>query len=368
MKHLVYIVSDLNQSIAFEWLNAHLNSSQIKLSFIFLGNQEGALCKKLRELNVEVAHIKIDGIKSYPSVFLSLVWMLKRLSPSVIHTHLRKADLLGLLAAKICGIKRRITTRHSSTFNHKYHPASVKWDRLINYLATDIVAISENVKQVLVDKENVPKNKIHLIHHGFDLEAFGSVSNDRIQLVINKYKIQPDKIKLGVISRLIEWKGVSYIIGAFNELNVSIEAFHLILANANGPLKSEIQNELRESGMTYTFIDFEPDLFALYKTFDVYIHAPIDPEVEAFGQTYVEALASGIPSIFTLSGIAHEFIKHERNALVVDYCNSREIAESILRLMDDKELRERMILNGKQDIQQFNLSTFIDKLENLYLN
>ncbi len=44
------------------------------------------------------------------------------------------------------------------------------------------------------------------------------------------------------------------------------------------------------------------------------MHVTIGKHYEAFGQIYVEALAAGIPSVFTLTGIAPEIIEHEHNA------------------------------------------------------
>jgi glycosyltransferase involved in cell wall biosynthesis len=113
-------------------------------------------------------------------------------------------------------------------------------------------------------------------------------------------------------------------------------------------------------------IPFENDLFALYQLFDVYVHTPLNPTIEAFGQTYVEALAAGIPSVFSLSGAAPEFIEHEKNALVVDFEDKEQIYESIGRLLTDKDLSESLIKNGRQDIKRFKLRHMINKLEKLY--
>jgi len=116
----------------------------------------------------------------------------------------------------------------------------------------------------------------------------------------------------------------------------------------------------------YTEIVFENNLFALYKLFDVFVHTPINSKVEAFGQTYIEALAASIPAVFTISGVASEFIIPNENALVVDYCNSKQIYNAILRLLKDKNLKDKLINNGKRSIQQFDLEKYIEKLELLY--
>ncbi|MBL0274387.1 MAG: glycosyltransferase family 4 protein [Chitinophagaceae bacterium] len=143
----------------------------------------------------------------------------------------------------------------------------------------------------------------------------------------------------------------------------------LLLANAkHGDYKDEIAVLLSELPVnSYHEIVFEHNLFALYRLFDVYVHIPIDPELEAFGQTYVEALAAGIPSVFTNSGVAPEFIHHEKNALVVDFQNSEQVYQSILTLLNDADLRETLIRNGREDVKEsFSLEKMISNLEKLY--
>jgi glycosyltransferase involved in cell wall biosynthesis len=105
----------------------------------------------------------------------------------------------------------------------------------------------------------------------------------------------------------------------------------------------------------------------LFKLFDVFVHVPIDKEIEAFGQIYVEALAVGIPSIFTISGIAADFIQDKKNALVVDYHSSKQIYDSLVELLANKELCNTLVQNGKHDLETyFSLPLMIQHLETIY--
>jgi glycosyltransferase involved in cell wall biosynthesis len=102
--------------------------------------------------------------------------------------------------------------------------------------------------------------------------------------------------------------------------------------------------------------------------FSIFIHVPIDEDSEAFGQTYIESLASGVPSIFTLSGVANEFIKNNYNAIVVKHKNSSEIKDAIMEILQNEILRTSLIDNGKISVNQFGINDCVNKLENLYLN
>lgn len=278
-----------------------------------------------------------------------------------------RANLIGLSASWLLRIKKRVYTRHHATVHYREHPSGRKWDLLCNFLATDIIAISENIKEILIKRDNAKPRKISIIPHGFDLAYFQSISPEQIEKQKLKLQLQGASPVIGVIARFTKWKGVQHVITAFAQIRGTHPGAVLILANATGDYSAEIKKML--TGFppeTYREIFFENDLAALYKQFDVYVHTPTDSYAEAFGQTYVEALASGVPSVFTLSGVAREFIQHNHNALVVPFENPEAIAASIHLILSNKKLREKLILNGKNSVEPFGLGSFVQKLKLLY--
>ena len=367
MTKVVYIISNINKSLAFEWIASRLPSEKIRLSFILLNPGSSELESFLKTQGIACASLSYQGFKDLPKTIIKLIQMLRANKPEVIHCHLLHATLTGLIAGYLAGVKRRIYTRHHSTYNWEYNKKGVRIDRFLNWLATDIVAISENVKRVLLEKENVKAFKIHLIHHGFDLNAFSDVDNARVFTMADKYNPDGKTPVIGVISRWLHLKGLQYIIPAFQSLLKDYPNALLILANASGTYKLEIEKLLTVLPVdSYKTIPFENDLFALYQLFDVYVHTPINPTIEAFGQTYVEALAAGIPSIFTLSGVAPEFIEHEKNALVVPFEDRVAIYEAMLKLLNDRSLSTKLSKNGRSAVHRFDLKQMIDKLKKLY--
>lgn len=365
---VTYVISNINKALAFEWISFYINRNKFNLHFILLNPGDSELEKYLKENQVSITRITYTGKKDIPKAILKTCRILKKQKADIIHTHLFEASIVGLTAAWLMRIKKRIHTRHHSIYHHSYFPKAVKYDRFINRLSTDIIAISEVVKNVLINSEQVPEKKIHLIHHGFKLADFKVVAEPAIQLLRHKYVRQDSTPVIGVISRYTEWKGVHYIIPAFKKFLTIYPDALLILANADGDYKPVIQgllNDLPKKNFVETV--FEPNIFALYKLFDIFIHVPITAETEAFGQTYVEVMAAGIPSIVTLSGIANEFIETGRNAYVVPFKNSDAICDAMLTLAENKALRNTLVINGEKDVfSRFDLSKMILSLELLY--
>ena len=366
-KHVVYIISHVHKSLAFEWIASGLKNDY-KLTFILLNDSVSSLENFLVHQNMEVKRISYRGKQDFIAAFFKTFFYLLHKRPKVVHAHLFDAQLIGLTAAWIVGISKRIYTRHNSNYHHVYHPRGVRFDLWSNRMATHIISISQATDKTLLEMERVPSSKVVKIPHGFELHVFAKVSSECTEYIREKWKIQNQHPVVGVISRHIEWKGIQFIITAFRKFLNENPTSCLVLANATGPYHETIVELLKSIPVDrVVLIPFEEDIAALYSVFDLYVHAPVDPICEAFGQTYVEALAAGVPSIFTLSGIADEFVIHDQNAVVVDFKDAEGICQALLRLTKDSELRARLIENGRQDVfLQFGVEPMLISLKKLY--
>lgn len=367
---VVYILSDLDYSLSFEWIAQKIDQQRFEVIFVMIQqeNVTTTIEQVLKSANIETRRLIIPHKLNRLSAFFKTLRLIRHIQPQVVHCHMRRANLLGLSASWLARVPKRIYTRHYSTQNHRYYPNAVFTDRVLNALATKIIAPSKKVEETLLELEKVSPLKVELIHHGFDLSYFDKRNEEAITKMKSALDIDSKSPVVGGIARYLELKGWQYIIPAFQEFLRHAPNAVLLIANGYGPYKqnvSEMLEELPED--SFREIHFEKDLATLYHCMDFFIHAPIDLQIEAFGQIYVEALASGVPSVFTLSGVAHEFIKHEENALVVTHCNSSELSRALYRLHTEKELSEKLSSNGKRAVRQFDFLTFLKQTEKLYV-
>jgi glycosyltransferase involved in cell wall biosynthesis len=364
---LIYVVSNVDYALGFDWLDAHLDRHKYDVEFILLNAKRPPLFDVFRERGVNVRFYGFRSKKSYPLLFLKLLFYFLRHRPSIVHAHLFDANLLAITSAFIARVPKRVYTRHHSTFHFDYHPHMVKYDRIVNFMSTHIAAISENVKSVLVEREKVSPEKVFMVNHGFELDLFSITDKVRAQELRAKYNPEGRSPVIGVISRFTHWKGIQYIIPAFKSLLSDYPGALLILANAKGEYASELEVLMSEiPDVAMTRIPFERDLSSLYQLFDVFVHVPIDEEAEAFGQVYVEALAAGVPSLFTMSGIAREFID-DSNAVIVPFKDTDAIYRGVKRLLSDDAYRQSLVRNGKLVVyERFQIENMMQALYNLY--
>lgn len=365
---LCYIISDIDTSHLIESTVRSLDTAKYDLTTVFLGQKIPTLYDILKADNFNVKYFQCRGKKDLIPVTRKLLKVFSEIKPDIVHTHLFHASMAGLTAAKLKGIKKRINTRHHSVEAHLYHPHAVYYDKYVNALSTHIVAITDLVAEVLIEKEKVSTNKISVVRHGFDLDIFEKSRQTPTDLKV-KYGLTEDYPVIGVISRHIHWKGIQFIIPAFAKLLKKYPKAKLVLANAVGSFKPEIMKLLGEIPTDrYCLIEFERKVFDLYKSFDVLVHVPIGREYEAFGQVYVESLAMGVPSVFTLSGVANDFIKDRHNALVVPFESSDAIVQSVSLICEDLNLRQTLVENGIKSVSEtFDINNMINGLDEMYL-
>lgn len=353
-----------------EWFVRFIDRSRFELEFALINAKGSYMDTFLQKENVPVHHFEYSGKKDLLSLTWKLFLLMKREHYDIVHAHLFEGTLAGMTAARLAGVKMRISTRHYSDFHHVWFPSAVKYDRFINRQATHLVAISRNVQNILTQYEQVPPSKIRLIHHGIDMDDYkpGAVHVDRVSALRTKYDIPEGIPVVGVISRFIELKGLQFLIPAFKEILTQYPDAVLLLANASGAYKPQVDELLKSiPDRNYRLIVFENDIAALYKLFSCFVHIPISASAEAFGQIYLEALASKVPSVFSLSGVAPEFAVDKVNCIVVPFRDAAKVKEALLYLLNPAADNEKLIHNGYELVAStFDVRNKIRKLEQLY--
>ena len=363
-----HVFSDVDQSHLIKTFGEVMDKTRYDVGFVFFGKKKPLLYEYFGDRGYTVKFFEFQGKKDYPAALLKLRSIFKRHKPDIVHTHLVEGSLAGLTAAALAGVKRRIHTRHHGIESHIYSPHGVYYDRVNNFLSKKIIAISAVVANVLIEREGVNPKKVVTIPHGFHLEEFivDKTVTDELRV---KYGLDGHFPVIGSVARFIHWKGVHNTVAAFKKVLEKYPNAKLVLANASGPYSSEIIALLGESVPpdNYVVIEFERNIFSLYPAFDVFVHVPVDPNLEAFGLVYIEPLALEIPSVFTLSGIASEFIRNKENAVVVPYNDPAAIANAVELILEDKDLRERMKTRGKADVwERFHTDRLASQLDALY--
>jgi glycosyltransferase involved in cell wall biosynthesis len=322
---VVIVISNATISPQLVEVIKHLKMGGQCYRIYLVATPENPLLTAIEEIGVSV--IVLNEVSKY-GLYKHLIRMFFSLvvaRPTVVLTSGQYATYFTLPVAFILGIRKRIYIRHHSNFHQKYGlRLGLKLDQLMNIFATKIVAVSKIVQDVLVYSESVEQKKVQVIYNGVDLSRFRGVWRPKEKTSGESF------FRIGVISRLTEWKGVEYAATAFKEFHRRHpnSSLHIIGVPADSADKVfEILEGL--PAQNFQFQSQNLDIPQFLSQMDVLVHVPTELADEAFGIVYIEALASSIPSIFTRSGILNELVNAEKYCSIVNHKDSNAILISL---------------------------------------
>ena len=187
--------------------------------------------------------------------------------------------------------------------------------------------------------------------------------------VLTKYKFDPSKLNLINVGRLTERKGYDYTIEALADLQNVI--FHI---GGTGKIENDLQKLAEKLGVTdrVNFHGFIPDneINYLFNAADLFImpSRKIGTSVEGFGITYLEAAATGTPSIGSYNTGAEDAIENNKSGLLVDGESVESIKNGIDYFIRNPEQLKIMGEYAAKRSKEFTWSKVADRMLELFEN
>ena len=158
---------------------------------------------------------------------------------------------------------------------------------------------------------------------------------------------QSTPTRLLFVGRLVPVKGLAYLFEAVRLLLHDGVPVRLILVGA-GPCRKTLITLAAEHKLTSAVeftgeVSFGPRLLALYREADIFVLPSLS---EGTPRVLWEAMAAGLPIVATRVGGVPEIIQHGETGLLVGPRSAQQLASSIRRMIEDEELRVRLIRAG----------------------
>lgn len=333
MKHIAIIISNNPTVPYFNWLaEASVNSPDIKFTFIALCKEKPIMIEEVGAYGCNCFWVKFDWEKrkrSWVSCTIKLYNILKRIKPDAVHSNLFDDAIPTLIVSYLQRIKRRIVTKADTGFHWSYAHKGILFDKLVNFLATDIIAISAESKEFILNKEKADPTKIVLIHHGIKIdEQINLVNTDLTTKFKTRFGLN-GKIVVGMVSRLVEWKGIHYAIEAARSICEKYPDLVFLVAGI-GTEKDKLHALIKKYNLTGKFIlagRFDAfEIPSLFEVFDIFLHTAT---MEPFGFVIPEAMSHSLAIVTTNTGSAKDSIRHKQNGYLIESKKPGQIVEGI---------------------------------------
>ncbi len=298
---------------------------------------EGPLHDELTELGVPVHRISRRGLAD-PRALFRLLALLRRERPEVVHTHLRKSDLLGQPAAAIAGTRVRVSSIHNED----------PWRRnklltLIHRVCTGrcqkVIAVSREAGEFLVETGTYPAEKIVSIDNGIDLERFDPervVPADKTTL----WGLEPGDPAIGIVGRLEPQKGHHVLLEAAAIVVREMPGARFVIVG-DGPLRPELEAQRARLGLEehVVFAGISRDVPATLAALDVVVSSSL---WEGLPLTLLEAMAMAKPLVCTAVGGVRSLLEDGRTGVVVAPGDPEALSRGLLRLLGDPREAARL--------------------------
>jgi glycosyltransferase involved in cell wall biosynthesis len=318
----------------------------------------GALQDEMLRLGVETFALGAGSRAGFPLAIARLARMLRAHRADVVQTHLVDGCLVGLAAARLARVPVTIMTAHHS-HELPFHGRRLRWpDKLCaGPLSNHIIAPSADVAETMVQYLGVRRQKIEVIHHGFDLTRLdpGRVSGEAVRRELGL----EGKVVLGSIGRIYWLKNQEALVRAFAAVDPDAT---LVLAGPGDPwplrsLAAELGVEER-----VVFTGPRPDVPELLAALDAFVHPAI---AESFGMVIVEAMAMARPVLSTPVGIAGEIVGTDTGVLARS-SSIDDIADGLRTLLQARDRWPAMGAAARERAGGFTAKAMAARYEQLY--
>ena len=215
-----------------------------------------------------------------------------------------------------------------------------------------IIVCSPAMKELV---NNMTNSKIYVIPNGINLERIDDVQSIDLN--------HPNIFFVGLLRKV---KGIGILLNAIPIIKKSISDICVYIAGS-GQLENELKSLVKKLDIeeNVKFLGFlqEEEKYIYYKSADLCV---VPSVYESFGIVLLEAMAYGKPVVASNVGGIPYVVENGTTGLLFECGNVKELAEKIIVLLRDEELRKKMGEAGRERAKEFTWDKIAEQTVDLY--
>lgn len=307
---------------------------------------------------------ELNLLKDVKCLF-SIIFLLKKNKPDIIHCHSAKAGILGRIAGAYLKIPT-VYTPHAFSYlsseNSLKRTFFLTIEKVFRFLPSRIIACSNSEYNRAVNELHFKKNKVYIWNNSIE---------DIIELKPSKIiKKLPEKF-ICSIGRPSYQKNIEMLLETMLHTKKRIEDIHLVLLGIGlqSPLLDNLKEFIEKNDLTsnITLIPWleRTEAMSILETCYIYVSSS---RYEGLPYSIIEALSLAKPCIVTKVDGNIDLIKNGYNGYLIKLGDTKEMAERIISIFNKKERIKLMSNNSRKEyLNKYNIEKNINSLEEIYL-
>lgn len=311
--------------------------------------------------------IEVNRFK-HPGTYLNffrLVKLLRALRPDVVHTFFPVGNILGVLAARLAGIRHVVSSRRD--YGEWMRSDYLVMTRFANRFVERIVTNSQRVKELTERVEKVDGGRIDVIYNGIDLSRFAGLKRD--EALKCELGIGVDKKIVGLVANFRPMKRHETFVKAAQEVLTQRDDVEFLLLGQNvsdDGVKEKTESLARELGVHQRlhFLGTQKDVLSYLSIMDVGVNCS---EGEGLSNAIMEYMVAGVPCVVSDSGGNPDLVTADVHGAVFPLDDAKALAAEIIKLLDDPRRRERYVQTARHRVEtEMSLPAMLKGYENYY--
>ncbi|WP_031500578.1 glycosyltransferase family 4 protein [Bryobacter aggregatus] len=316
---------------------------------------DGESCRLLREAGAQTISIPcwrgpITPLDILP--FLKFFWFCcsKRIDLAITHTS--KGGFLGRIAARLAGVPKVVHYIHGFGF-HTFTPPRqrsfyISLEKLAARFADMHVAVGDMHRIIAIEEEICPPEKVVTVLNGVDLSPFDRIDRNEAR---KSFGFGPADLILGSAGRLATQKGFEYMLSAMPAILAKHPRAKLAICGTG-----ELEESLKQQAVALRiekqvqFLGFRPDAREFMVGCDIFVHPSL---WEGLSISLMEAMGSATPIASSRIPGNIEMIRHAENGLLMEPRDPKNIAATVLRMLDDPAWAISLGKQAARDAREF---------------
>ncbi len=317
----------------------------------------GVFADEAKQKGIDIEVVKTGSIISD---VIKVTRIIKDGNFQILHSHGSKANMVATIV-KIFYKIPVVTTVHSD-YRLDYMGSFFRTYTLglINRVALRFIdyyiAVSSNFKEMLISR-NFNPDKIFILYNGTDFSQPLKVY-DKTEF-LRKYSLSFDDndIIIGILARLDPVKGLDIFLKGAQLILKKYPSTKFLIAG-EGDLKSSLKKLSKELGIAESvfFLGWVTDPYEFMSAVDIPVLTSIS---ESFSYTILESAMLKKTAVSSNVGGISDLIDHGENGFLFEPKDYKMLAEYILKLIENKELRKTM---GLKLYEKASLKFSLDKM------
>jgi glycosyltransferase involved in cell wall biosynthesis len=283
---------------------------------------------------------------------------------SLVHTFFETSDLWGAPIAWLSGCPALVSSRRDMgilrTMKHNLaYP-------IVNRLFDRVLAVSDGVRSYALHHDHLPPERVETLYNGVDLVALDAKARELDARA--RLGLQPTKLVVSILANIRYVKGIDIFVRAAARVRAEHpDAVFLVMGGVLEPETfGKLQALVDSMGIkdSFLFLGAMANPYPVLAASDVFC---LPSRNEGFSNALIEAMGSYLPCVATRVGGNAEALTEGLNGFLVDSEDADAMADRLLRLLRDPELRRNMGVAARHAVEsRFSMNAMMTRLIDIY--